>query len=300
MAQNQGHQGRRINPAELGIDLLLNFLEQYSDDMGKLGWGTPAVLGGFGIGARQALRDFLSSNPSALPFLETGVKGLVFAAAPNMGPETKLAMNALFDMYTDKVRRTLTENDDKAEAQIGVASGAFQAEFRKIMEDAKKKAAAKKPWHVIEAEWGDQVAATNAAKRKELDAWVKDMRLHSRTEFGRWEALKHKIDKTERLVYLMSLPAEDRIAHLEMAYGTPPSVMETVQAIARGETTSETVAWSARVQAATADMEQRTTVWKTESEAIRRRNKGQGPVAGQGRWGRFVVGCKRFWRSLSA
>ncbi|MFA5936216.1 MAG: hypothetical protein WC787_05195 [Patescibacteria group bacterium] len=238
---------RRINPLEVGIDLIINIVESFSEDMEKkAGWDVSG-LKLLGDGVKTKTLSFLNENQSLMPFFETGLKTMIFAAMPSIGIEGKTAVNALLDLYTDGVRKAMSEQDDnRSEAIIAQSGASFKSGMTKTLDEAAKHRKAKPSYAAIVQQLEDH-------EKNHLLLWVGWMDREAKDHYKTWSEYKGQIASIEELRYLLSIMRtwlEDttvaRLDYLRMVYGKESNLAESVQdslrRIANGEETPQTKA----------------------------------------------------------
>lgn len=262
---------RSFKVGEAAVDLATNILEANAERMQKAGIDItglsllPAVAG-------KAVQDFLRTHPSLLPFLETGFKQMVFATM-NLNPEQRMAVGSVIDTYVDGVRKAYLDTDDsKAEGDLMLASGEFKKNLAKALDELEKRKTAKVPFPKLEE-------GLTPAERRALLIWVSWMKANSPDLYDSWMKYRERIEKTERLAYVLELthqmadpepvpprvlPAgfdldlfrdsHKRVTYLEEIYGGTSSWAEQLKDSLLGRDTADTRRLKAQVDETTAGM----------------------------------------------
>jgi hypothetical protein len=258
--RSKGPRLRRFNPVEVGVDLLINLMESFSEDMEKkAGWDVSG-LSAFGKSARAAVLEVLSENKPLLPFFETGMKAAIFAALPTLSTESRTAINSLLDLYTDGIRKAMAEkDDDKSEALVSTASANFKLSMTRLLDDAAKQRKAKPVFSELLRRLTDDEA-------NELVEWEAWMAQHSDESRKHWLGLRGNISSDAELRRILNRRVQgdlgatttSRINYVVTAYEKPKTLAEeaaeTVRLLATGEDTPQTRAIRERIQGMEAEL----------------------------------------------
>ena len=234
--------------SELFVKLILNAIEPWVEKTDGLGW-SPLNYPAFRDGILKQVTDLLSRHESLLPLIETGLEMAIRGFFPKMSPTAKTALHDVLDMAIDKLRTSLTlskKEERRADGMVAQGAGEFKKGFAKIVEETSKQVASKPQ---------SREAISIDVKIEDLRKIMEWMATLSSEEHAEAVKLTGRIETTAGWTRLAELPAKKRLPYLRMTYDKPPTVMETITAILRGDKVPEVDAAKRRIEQAGQDLD---------------------------------------------
>jgi len=294
MAQQNpaGKAAKSFSATELGFDLFINIMEAKKGTIKRAGLYTN-LFNRFGPQARQKVETLLRTNQSLLPFLETGFKGLLFAALPGMSNGMRMSVSSVVDWATDLVRQAAYESDpQRAEALVAEAAKGFREGMDKALEEEIKMRKAKLPYV-------DLLPKLAQAESDDFSAWIEWMSTEDPTSHKKWIEYRDLIGSLDIARQLLrrvggnfAETTKRRMAFLVGAIGRNPTFLDeastwkdkALKALrGDGDIESRVAAFTAKANAFAAEQEQ-------ASELIREWNAPREPLRGYPKLRLLVAG----------
>jgi hypothetical protein len=182
-----------------------------------------------------------------------------------LGPAGKTLAVQLIDNFFDVWKRQPVDADYQTALRTLEEGGRSTMALVKKAVSTKSKPSSKLPKLLLELE---------LVERLEFFDWVVSLqKLKDLRSYNRWEVLKDRIDSKEHVLFALRLPSNERLDYFEMLYGGKPTLLETFEAIVRGEETPQTQALAKKVADAEKNIDDLTRKYKRANARIKKQNE---------------------------